>query len=401
MRLRRIEPVLRHALRGPCLLPPGSRLLVAVSGGADSTALLVALASVAREFGLSLAAAHLHHGLRGREADADLEHVRGLCRRLGVPLEAARWDTRSRMRREGLSGEGGLRTLRRRFLAAARARAGAAAIATAHTADDQLETLLMRLARGTGLAGLGGMRPRRGAWLKPLLGATREDITRDLRGAGVSWREDASNRERDAFRNRVRLDVVPALAAALSPGAGPAARAGLARRAEAAAAEARDARRVVERLAGRTRARAGTRMDTGVLARAPRAVRLAALRRWWADRTGGRDGLTRPHREMLLRLVAGHGDGEVGLPGGWTARRRSGSLALVPPARGRVRETRPESRAGGRRAAAGTPRAGDGILQPSRTTRAKRARRALAAAPARRSTPAPTRPAASRLERHD
>ncbi len=119
-RLRRIEPVLRRALGGPCALPPGSRLLVAVSGGADSVALLLGLRNLAREFSLSLDAAHLNHGLRGREADRDLDFVRGLCARLGVPLQAARWDCRARLRRRGLSGEAGLRALRREFLSARR-----------------------------------------------------------------------------------------------------------------------------------------------------------------------------------------------------------------------------------------------------------------------------------------
>ena len=164
MRLRRVEPVLRRALRGrsaparPARGAPAT-LLVAVSGGADSTALLIGLANLSRDLGFRLHAAHLHHGLRGAEADADLEFVRALCGRLGVPLTAARWDTRARLRRRGLSGQAGLRTLRREFLLAAARRAGARAIVTAHTADDQLETLLMRLARGAGLSGLPGMRP--------------------------------------------------------------------------------------------------------------------------------------------------------------------------------------------------------------------------------------------------
>src|SRR5215831_4892350 len=193
MRLRRLEPVLRCALRGPCRLPAGSTLLVAVSGGADSAALLVALASLAREFGLALHAAHLNHGLRGADADADLQHVRGLCERFDIPLAAARWDCAARMRRRGLSGEAGLRTLRREFLLRCMRNAGAVAIATAHTADDQLETLLMRLARGAGLTGMAGMRARHGVWLKPLLHATRADVERDLRRHGLAWREDASN----------------------------------------------------------------------------------------------------------------------------------------------------------------------------------------------------------------
>ncbi|MBI5169374.1 MAG: tRNA lysidine(34) synthetase TilS, partial [Candidatus Eisenbacteria bacterium] len=174
---------------------------MAVSGGADSTALLVALASLAGELELTLAAAHLHHGLRGADADADLELARSHARLLGVPLVSARVDARAAMKREGLSGEAGLRTLRRRFLLAAADRAGCAWIATAHTADDQLETLLMRLARGSGLAGLGGMRARRGPWLKPLLAATRADVERDLVRAGLGWREDASNASREHLRN--------------------------------------------------------------------------------------------------------------------------------------------------------------------------------------------------------
>src|SRR5882672_10813918 len=135
MRLRRLEPALRRALRGPCSIAPGSRVLVALSGGADSVALLLALRSVAREFGLSVHAAHLHHGLRGAEADADLAFVRDLCARLGVPLESARWNTRARMRRRSLGGQSGLRVPRREFLSTAARHAGAAAVATAHTAD--------------------------------------------------------------------------------------------------------------------------------------------------------------------------------------------------------------------------------------------------------------------------
>lgn len=204
MRLRRLEPVLRRALSGPCALPRGSRVLVAVSGGADSTALLLGLHRVAHEFGLSLHAAHLHHGLRGEAADSDLAFVQALCARLGVPLAAARWNTRLRMRRRGLSGQAGLRALRREFLRAAARRARAAAIATAHTADDQLETVLMRLWRGAGLRGLGGMAPRRGTWLKPMLEATRADVEADLEAAGERWREDAS----------IRTSTTPATASA-------------------------------------------------------------------------------------------------------------------------------------------------------------------------------------------
>ena len=341
MRLRRLEPILRRALRGPCRLPAGSRLLVAVSGGADSTALLAALASVAREFGLALSAAHLHHGLRGAEADADLAHVRALCERLGVPLIAARWDCRARMRRERLSGEDGLRRLRRRFLLAAAKRAGAVAVATAHTADDQLETVLMRLVRGTGLAGLGGMRPRHGAWLKPLLGATRFDAERDLRAAGVAWREDSSNTERAWLRNRVRLDVVPALlsAAVGSPGADGKARAELARRVAATAADVRAGGRVVARLARRALARRSPggvpSVDVQGWPSLPVAVRHALLARLWKAADPRSSGLPRRHRDALdAVLAAGRRRAEVSLPGGARAVVSGGRLNVLVPARG-------------------------------------------------------------------
>src|SRR5204863_2784994 len=118
--------------------------------------------------------------------------------------------------------EAGLRTVRREFLGAAARRVGARAIATAHTADDQLETLLMRLARGTGLRGLGAMAPRHGRWLKPLLLATRGDVERDLGRAGLDWREDGSNADGAHFLNRIRHGVIPALVTAAGPQSRPA-----------------------------------------------------------------------------------------------------------------------------------------------------------------------------------
>jgi tRNA(Ile)-lysidine synthase len=317
---------------------------VAVSGGADSTALLVALASLAHEHGLALVAAHLHHGLRGADADADLAHVRALCARLGVSLRAARWDTRARMRREGLSGEAGLRALRRRFLHAAARAVGAAAIATAHTADDQLETLLMRLARGTSLVGLGAMRPRRGAWLKPMLEATRLDLEHDLVRARIAWREDASNQARAMLRNRIRHDVVPALARAAAPDAALApTRARLARRAAAAAADARAGAAAIARRARALLARAAAAdgaalaLDAAALARAGAAVRDAALRRAWKRANPGSSGLTRPHLEALVRLLRARRGARVELGGGWSARRERERIVLARAGDGRLR----------------------------------------------------------------
>ncbi len=356
MRLRRLEPVLRRALRGPCALAPGSRVLVAVSGGADSVALLLALRSVAREFGIDVRAAHLHHRLRGAEADADLASVRELCARLDVPLEWARWNARARMKRRGGSGQAGLRALRRAFLAGAARRAGAVAIATAHTADDQLETVLMRLLRGTGLTGLAGMRPRRGAWIKPLLEATRAEVEADLRAQGVPWRDDRSNESRAYLRNRLRHEAIPALLGALAPGPAavstpaPEARAALARRVARAANEARGASDLLERwarrvLSGPHRIQAGElALDSRAVATYPLAARRALWRRLWAMAAPGAGGLTHRHLDSLLELLESRRPGaRVELPGGWVAVRVPGGrvrlvgaapAGLVPAANG-------------------------------------------------------------------
>lgn len=346
--MRRLEPVLRRALRGPCAPPPAGTILVAVSGGADSTALLVTLAGLATSMEFRLHAAHLHHGLRGTEADADLGAIRALCDRLGVPLTASRWDCRARMRRLGLTGQAGLRILRRRFLIAAARRAGAGRIATAHTADDQLETLLMRLTRGTSLAGIGGMSARRGRWIKPLLGATRADIEAGLRAAGIPWREDASNLDRRYTRSRMRHDVIPALLGAMDGEAGGD-RGRLALRIAALTAELRAMRRLTDRLAARIVAREGrverdgARLALGSWRSMPAPVRRAVLRRLWkrivrgehrARGTGtGQQGLTVRHLEALERLAAAsRGAATLDLPGGFRAERDRGALVIRRPA---------------------------------------------------------------------
>jgi tRNA(Ile)-lysidine synthase len=339
MRLRRIEPPLRRALKGPCAVPAGACLLVAVSGGADSIALLLGLDRLAAEFGYRLHAAHLHHGLRGADADGDLAAVRELCARLAIPLTAARWNARARMRARGLAGQAGLRVLRREFLRRAAARAGAVRIATGHTADDQLETVLLRLARGTGLRGLGAMSARRGIWIRPLLEATRDEIERDLAAQRIRWREDGSNRDLRYARNRVRHEVVPALlAVAGASGRVPGqARAALARRASRLAAEARDARRALLMLAKRNvpnllRHRgAQIALDSRRLRSYPPAIRRVVLARAWQELPGASEGLTGRHFDQLLGAIARPREGAcIPLPCRCRATLREGCLVLGP-----------------------------------------------------------------------
>lgn len=188
------------------LLPEGL-ILCAVSGGADSMYLLCRL----RELGYPVAAGHYNHGLRGAEADQDEAFVRNFCAAQDIPFLAEKGDVRAYAARERLGLEEAGRLLRYEFLERAADALGAAAIATAHTADDNAETLLLHLARGAGLRGLGGIPPKRGRVVRPMLAVTRREIEAYLRENGIPHVEDATNRQDDYARNRVRHGAVPAL----------------------------------------------------------------------------------------------------------------------------------------------------------------------------------------------
>jgi tRNA(Ile)-lysidine synthase len=189
-------------------------VLAAVSGGADSVALALALARLAPAHGFTLAGiAHLHHGLRGPDADADQAFVAALAARLDVPFVTARADVAALAAARHESIEAAARRARYAWLASAADEVGATAIATGHTADDQAETLLLRLMRGAGLAGLSAIRPSNGAVIRPLLESRRADVEAFLRGAGESWREDTSNADPAIPRNRVRHELMPVLKA--------------------------------------------------------------------------------------------------------------------------------------------------------------------------------------------
>jgi tRNA(Ile)-lysidine synthase len=274
--------------------------------------------------------------------------VRALCTRAAVPLIDARWDTRRRMRARGLSGQEGLRVLRREFLRAAARRAGARFIATGHTADDQLETLLMRLARGTGLRGLGGMHERRRGWRKPMLEVTRADIEADLARAGIPWREDRSNADSRYLRTRIRKDVIPALVRAAAPeGDATLVRSRLARRAAELTREAREARRALRRwtsfvLPAFSRIQpAEIALDSAQVAPYPIAARRLILATLWQRLPGALPGLTRRHLESLDRLaVRGRHGQTVMLPGGWFACRERESVRFRRPSFHQHMETR-------------------------------------------------------------
>jgi len=190
-------------------LRPGEHVLAAVSGGADSVALLRLLCLLRDQGRIRLSAAHFEHGIRAEASLADMRFVQELCKELNVPLFTGRGDVpaESRNRRAGI--EQTARDMRRAFLLQAKEQACADAIALAHHADDQAETVLMHLLRGSGGKGACGMRLRDGVWLRPLLHCRKAELIDYLAGAGFDWREDATNFETFTPRNALRLNVVP------------------------------------------------------------------------------------------------------------------------------------------------------------------------------------------------
>lgn len=190
------------------LIPDGASVLCALSGGADSVCLLHLLA---QRQDITLSAAHFNHCLRGDGSDGDEAFVRALCDRLGIPLTVGRGDVNAFSEENGLSVEEAARVLRYRFLEETAERSGCDLIATAHNAEDNAETVLWNLIRGTGLTGLGGIPPQRGKLVRPLLSVSRQDISAYLTQNELPHREDPTNAETVYTRNRLRHQVLPLL----------------------------------------------------------------------------------------------------------------------------------------------------------------------------------------------
>ena len=198
---------------------PGDRICAAVSGGADSVALLLTLHAANQtkndSLGIGLSATHVHHGIRGAEADADQQFVADLCARLQIPLHIHQADVPNRVAATGETLEEAARTIRYDYFASLIANGHADSVLTAHTLDDQAETVLMKLLRGAWTEGLSGIHPvvtlPKGKILRPLLQTRRSEVEAYLRSLNQPWREDASNTDTAFTRNRIRHTILPLL----------------------------------------------------------------------------------------------------------------------------------------------------------------------------------------------
>jgi tRNA(Ile)-lysidine synthase len=212
--LNAILQQVRRTIRRHDLCPPATRLLIGISGGSDSVALALILRELAPTGGFTVAAlAHFNHRLRPT-AERDEQFCRALAERLGLPIVVGDVDIRAYAAAERLGIEEAARRARYAFLHRSAADLGAERIAVGHTRDDQAETFLLKLIRGAGLTGLGGIYPRRGALVRPLLDVSREDLRGLLEARGEPWMDDESNADIANPRNRVRHRVIPELDAA-------------------------------------------------------------------------------------------------------------------------------------------------------------------------------------------
>lgn len=203
-----------------CALAQQRPVVVGLSGGRDSVALLLMLHAM----GCSpLLPVHVNHGIRGAEADADEQFCAALCARLGLPFKAVRVDVPALAQQQGESLETTARLVRRRILKETADQTGTPTVALAHHADDQAETVLFRLARGSaGTRGMQSVTQAEGVtWLRPLLPLSRQDITRLLTEMGKTWRDDSTNAVADVARNRIRHEVLPALNQAMGRDVAP------------------------------------------------------------------------------------------------------------------------------------------------------------------------------------
>ena len=272
-------------------------VLVAYSGGADSTLLLYAAVEWGKTYGFSVFASHVHHGIRGEAADGDLSHCEEVCRALSVPLSVWKADVPRLAKEKGLSLEACAREVRYAFLREEAKRRGASVILVAHNASDQAETVLFHLLRGSGLRGLCGISPWRDGVARPLLSLSSEEIRSALKEAEIPFVVDRTNFETDATRNYLRHEVMPRLETVVSDPTRAICR---------AAENLQGDREFLEEEAAHLAEKAvfGDTLVRSALREAPRAIAVRVLSSFFEERLPLAKYPEKVHLEQIMDLLA-------------------------------------------------------------------------------------------------
>jgi len=324
------------------MFAPGDAVLTAVSGGADSVALLYLLRDLGGEPPLRITVAHFNHLLRGPESDEDERFVRSLAEELGLPFVGGKADVRELAESRGLSVEAAARLARREFLRGAAERRGIGRIATGHHADDQAETVLIRLVRGSGVRGLAAMRPvTRDGFVRPLIDCTRSELRAYLARRGIDFREDSSNLDRSYLRNRVRNELIPLLQREFNPAIVQALRRTSQNMADADAFLSLNAERALSECVA-TAGEGVMSLDIAALRAYDKSTWSYVFQSAYTSLAGEPEALSRSHLRALADLVGRGASGTaVHLPGGIKARVVYGTL-LLSRAAGRPEPERAE-----------------------------------------------------------
>ncbi len=309
----------------------GQRVGVAVSGGPDSVLLLHFMEALARELGFKLAVVHFNHRLRGAESEGDEALVRGMAELLGVDCLRSEADVGREARGRRANLEAVARDLRYRYFFSLVDQGRLDCVATAHTANDQAETVLMRFLRGTGTRGLGGIYPvLEGKVVRPFLSLTRDEVMQEITARGLAYRVDSSNLNVRLRRNKVRAELLPLLAKEYNPEIVPLL--------NQFAERARDDEACLERLARerahpwRLREGREERIPVRALLEFPPALARRVLRQMLTAVHGSLHGLTHAHIEALRHFAAEAQSGKVQtLPGGTLVRKEFSWLVVSAP----------------------------------------------------------------------
>lgn len=322
------EILVRKTVQKHRMLNPGDHVVVAVSGGADSVALLLCLNRLAREWHLTLAVAHLNHRIRGREGDADEDFVRRLSADLQLPFHSESIE----VKKQAIEGKHNLEELARQkryeFLRRTARRLGAQKVAVGHNMNDQAETILFRLIRGSGIEGLSAIHPIvDGLVIRPLLECRRVEIVEYLKRKGADYRDDSTNADMRHTRNRIRMELVPYLER-LNP-----------KLAETLAREASLSRETWSFIEGEAKAaldRLCRKVDDGIsmdlcgFESLHPALKKQVLRQALKECLGSLRGVTSKHIDGILSICGtGRGGGQVRIPGRNVAVRQFNTLLLT------------------------------------------------------------------------